>query len=357
MRLTSDQRALAGTVRDVLDERAPIDVIRAAATAGSGLDEDLWHDVSALGWAALLVPERFGGIELGLADAAVVAREVGRSGASTALLATLAASFVIDRHGSEHQRSSWLPDIASGQLRIAAAVTTPDQVSVTVDPRSPVQLCGRVRPVADVAAATHVLLPFDGADSGLALLPVESVSRDPITTIDLTRRYDELGLDAVAVPSEDVLPPQAQQTAFNALVVLQCAETLGAAERLMDMTITYLQQRQQFGRLIGSFQALQHRCADMAIELAGAGVAVQHAALQCDLGSPEASEAVSVAAAWVGPNASWLAGEALQLHGGIGFTWEHHLHVYLRRIKANELVLGTPRWHRERVLAEVLRRR
>jgi alkylation response protein AidB-like acyl-CoA dehydrogenase len=123
------------------------------------------------------------------------------------------------------------------------------------------------------------------------------------------------------------------------------------------MTVTYLTQREQFGRPIGTFQALQHRCADMAIELAGARAAVQHAATRCGLDAPDAAEAVSVAAAWVGPGASWIASESLQLHGGVGFTWEHDLHIYLRRIKANELVLGTPRWHRDRVMARILRDR
>jgi alkylation response protein AidB-like acyl-CoA dehydrogenase len=355
--LNPDQQLLAETVREVASEQAPLDRTRREAAAGRHDDPDLWRQISELGWPSLLVPEDHGGIGLGLPDAAVLARELGRGGVGTPLLSTLAVTVVIARHGTPEQQAAWLPAIADGSMRIAAAVRTPDDIGMRLDNGGAPGLSGTVRPVAGVDSATHVLVPFDGLRTGVALLAADELSADPITTIDLTRAYFEINADNVGASNISILPADALETGFNALVALQAAESLGAAERLLEMTVTYLTVREQFGRPIGTFQALQHRCADMAIELAGGSAAVQHAATRCELDAADTSEAVSVAAAWVGPGASWVAGESLQLHGGVGFTWEHDLHIYLRRIKANELVLGTPRWHRERVLAELLRRR
>jgi alkylation response protein AidB-like acyl-CoA dehydrogenase len=357
MNLSADQRLLAETVREVLAKHAPIDRTRSLATEGTQFDAELWQRLSELGWSSLLVPEKFGGIGLGLPEAAVVARELGRGAVGTPLLPTLTASFVIARYGSHDQQAAWLPEIASGDMRIAMAFGTPDDIRVRVYDRATRWLSGSVRPVADAESVTHVLVPFDGESSGVALLAIETVSADPLITIDLTRGYSEITVEAAELTDAWTLPAAAHTAGFDALVTLQCAESLGAAEQLLDMTVAYLGQREQFGRQIGTFQALQHRCADMAIELAGSRAAVEHAAARCAIDATDTAEAVSVAAAWVGPGASWIAGESLQLHGGIGFTWEHNLHIYLRRIKANELVLGTPRWHRERIMSEVFRGR
>jgi alkylation response protein AidB-like acyl-CoA dehydrogenase len=167
-------------------------------------------------------------------------------------------------------------------------------------------------------------------------------------TLDITRRYSRMRIEpgSTGVYLLDVDTPAAATDLAHIGLVLQCAESLGIASKLLAMTVEYAGQRRQFGRLIGSFQALKHRVADMLIEVEGCRVATRQAAETLDLGGP-AAEAVNVAKSFVGRGASYVATNALQLHGGIGFSWEHDLHLYLRRAKVNELLLGTPSEHDE----------
>ena len=150
------------------------------------------------------------------------------------------------------------------------------------------------------------------------------------------------------------LPAEAIAAVFDLAVVLQCAESTGIARRLLEMTVTYAGQREQFGRPIGSFQAIKHRIADLLVEAEGCRVATREAADALDAGAGPGTEAVSIAKSWVGRAASFVASHALQIHGGIGFSWEHDLHLFLRRAKVNELLLGSPAWHDERLYRTLL---
>ena len=197
-----------------------------------------------------------------------------------------------------------------------------------------------------------VLLDAQTADgSGLFVVPLD---QDGVTvtahrTIDLTRRYGVLQLDGVSVDAVSRVGQEASSWPAAAGVVVQCAESVGAGARLLELTVEHAQHRRQFGRAIGSFQALKHRMADMRIAVQAARAAMRYAAWSMELGRPDAERAVHVAKQWIGESMSALAGEALQIHGGVGFTWEHDLHLYLRRLKANELTLGSSEWHAQQL--------
>jgi alkylation response protein AidB-like acyl-CoA dehydrogenase len=171
-----------------------------------------------------------------------------------------------------------------------------------------------------------------------------------MTTLDLTRRMSEVHFHAVAVPDAMVLGgPEVLDRAFSLATVLQCAEAVGACETLFENTLEYAKHRIQFGRAIGSFQAIKHRFADLAIEVEAMRAATHYAALAVSDELADAAEAVATAGAYVPDAFAHLCGEALQIHGGIGFTWEHDVHLYLRRAKADQVLYGDAAWHRERL--------
>jgi len=173
-----------------------------------------------------------------------------------------------------------------------------------------------------------------------------------MTTLDVTRRFSRITCSAVQLPTDSVVGGAAAVGAlFNLGVILQCAENVGIAGRLLEMTIEYAGQRTQFGKPIGSFQAIKHRIADMLIEREAARVTAWEAAEVMQRSPADCDEAVSVAKSVAARAASYAASHALQIHGGIGFTWEHDLHLYLRRAKVNELLLGTVPWHEDRIVA------
>jgi alkylation response protein AidB-like acyl-CoA dehydrogenase len=185
-----------------------------------------------------------------------------------------------------------------------------------------------------------------GEERRLVIVERSAVTAEIVPTMDLTRRYARVQVSDVPMIQ---LPAVAADELFDLGVVLQCAENSGIAQQLLDMTVTYAKQREQFGRPIGGFQAIKHRIADMLIEVEGCRVATREAADALDGGAVPGGEAVSIAKSWVGRAASFVASHALQIHGGIGFSWEHDLHLYLRRAKTNELLLGSPAWHDERL--------
>jgi alkylation response protein AidB-like acyl-CoA dehydrogenase len=193
-----------------------------------------------------------------------------------------------------------------------------------------------------------------GEERRLVIVERGDAAVQVLPTMDLIRRYARVRLDGASLDGAVLLPAVAADELFDLGVVLQCAESSGVARRLLDMTITHAKQREQFGRPIGGFQAIKHRIADMLIEVEGCRVATREAADALDGGALPGGEAVSIAKSWVGRAASFVASHALQIHGGIGFSWEHDLHLYLRRAKTNELLLGSPDWHDERLYLAIL---
>jgi alkylation response protein AidB-like acyl-CoA dehydrogenase len=353
MRLPSEEElALRDACREVLAKHASSARIRLVAESGSGFDAGFWQLAADLGWTALPVPEDAGGLGGSVAMLAVVTEELGRALQPGPLAQTLAAAYVLGRHPSADGVSGLLGAIGAGTVIVTWAGLGPDRCELPVIRDG--ALHGAVELVPDPAAATHLMTPVRTADgTRLAVAELTRAGVEPMPTIDLTRRYARVRLDGVPAPAVR-LPGEAGSTLFDLGVVLQCAESTGIARRLLEMTVTYAGQREQFGRPIGSFQALKHRMADMLIAAEGCRVATREAADTLDDGAAPGGESVSIAKSWVGRAASFVATHALQIHGGIGFSWEHDLHLFLRRAKANELLLGSPGWHDERLYRAVL---
>jgi alkylation response protein AidB-like acyl-CoA dehydrogenase len=207
--------------------------------------------------------------------------------------------------------------------------------------------------VPDAHTAGHLLVDAISDDGPLLVVvdtDADGVTRTARDTIDLTRQYATVEFDGTPVAEDAVITsPDARAELLAAAVALQCAESVGVTRHLVEMTISYACARHQFDRPIGSFQAVKHRIADMHIQLEGAAVATEESTWAVQHRRPDADTAVHVAKSWTGRATSFVASEALQLHGGIGFTWEHDLHLFLRRAKVNELLLGSPSWHDERL--------
>jgi alkylation response protein AidB-like acyl-CoA dehydrogenase len=357
--LTEDQTAVREVCRQVLNAHSTSARIRAVAASASGHDPELWQKTAELGWTALAVPAASGGLGGSACDLALVAEEYGRALQPSLLTNTLAASWVLGRHTSSAAARDLFDEIGEGTAVVSWGLGEPETGdSLNAETSSGGRrLLGRRDFVPDGQCATHVLVAVrNGCDEQVAIVPTSAagVSLTSMATMDITRRYSRLTIEAGA-PSESWFVPTdgcLSESLRRLGTVLQCAESTGVAAKLLAMTVDYVGQRRQFGQLIGSFQAIKHRIADMLIEVEGCRVATREAAEAVDAGG-DSAEAVSVAKSWVGRAASLVASQALQIHGGIGFTWEHDLHLYLRRAKVNELLLGTPEWH-DMYLSQVL---
>ncbi len=218
------------------------------------------------------------------------------------------------------------------------------------------RLEGVARYVHAAADATLLLVTATGPESGVVNLlvprPSAGLTDRVLTGLDLTRRFAEVHFDGVTVPGAAELAGgwAVVERCLSVATVLQAAESVGAADHLFTATVEYAKKRVQFGRTIGSFQAIKHRLANLLIELEGMRAAAHYAALALGDGLPDADEAVATAGAYVDDAFAHLAGEAIQLHGGIGFTWEHDVHLFVRRAKVNQVLYGDGAWHRERLI-------
>jgi len=365
LELSDDQELFRETTARFIESRCPMPRVRELADTAVAHDPALLGEAGELGWFALFVPEEFGGGSVSgspLRDAVIVAEERGRFVQPGPFVATNVVAFALARDGSRTQQEAYLPDLASATLT----------ATWTISDRSGVPVAGAVRArEADggyVLEGTAGLVP-EAATAGLLLVSAADgegvtqflVATDapgvtvvPLGGLDLTRRFADVRFDHVALPATAVLgvPGSAQESVdaqIDIAVALTLAESVGAMRRLMEITVDYAKARIAFGRPIGSFQALKHLMADASLwsELSttGAWAAAQAVAD----GRSSASEIASIAKAYAGDAGTDLALACMQVHGGIGFTWEHDLHFYLRRLAADRVLYGDPVWHRERI--------
>jgi alkylation response protein AidB-like acyl-CoA dehydrogenase len=354
--LTEDQIALRDACRDVLAEQRTSEHLRAVADSATGFDDAHWTSVTELGWPALVVPDAFDGLDAPLADAAVVAGELGRTLQPSPLVPGFAATLTVAASGSDALRERLLPAVADGTAVVSVGPYDVGAFPILEPAANGYTLRGRIGWVPDAPSATHVLVTARTPDGAVRTVLLDSaavgVLLTPITAMDLTRRYGHVECHDVPIGVDDVLAEDAAGRLFDTAVVLQCAETVGVMARALELTVRYAGQRQQFGQLIGSFQAIKHAVADMLIESEAARAMTWEATEH--VGTPHSTEATSAAKSVTGRAGVLVTGSATQVHGGIGFTWEHDLHLYVRRAKANAVLLGTPAWH-ERRLADTLR--
>lgn len=329
---TSEQAMIAETTASLFAEAATSERTRAAMADGSGLDRALWAEFAGIGLAGVALPEVYGGAGLGIVELAILAEAAGRHVAALPFIASSAmAACAIAAGGSEAQRAEWLPRLASGEAIGTLALGGADASVFDFVPH------GVVADLFVVAAGDR-----------LALVTRDQAAVTASVTMDQTRPLARLELRALA-GEELPFSGDALAAAQAGGCVAIAADALGGAQACLDRTVGYARERIQFGRAIGSFQAVKHRLADMMVEIEQARSAVYWAACALDEGSADAAIAVHAAKAFAADTYSACAGAMIQLHGGIGFTWEHDAHLFFKRARADRTLLGTPEWHREQI--------
>jgi alkylation response protein AidB-like acyl-CoA dehydrogenase len=367
LELSDEQRALRDAARAFLEREAPISYARAMLEDERGWREDVWRRMAELGWTALPFPEEVGGIGQGFVALSILLAEMGRVVLPGPYFSTvvLAGHAILDA-GSEAQRKEWLPRIAAGELTAAFAFEEDppsyDEAAVrcaATPDGAGWRLRGEKRFVIDAASAERLVVAARAEDGvGLYLVARDdpAVAVAPVRTMDGTRRVAHVRLDGPAAERlGDGGWPAVRRVLDRACVAL-AAELLGAAERVLERSVAYAKERVQFGRPIGSFQAVKHRLADMAVEVESLRNAVAYAAWAVERDHPDAPLAASMAKAYGSDAARRITASGIQVHGGIGFTWEHDMHLYFKRAKASEAAFGSADWHRERI-ARLLERR
>jgi len=341
---TDVEEDLRASVRSLLKDRCPSAAVAAMYDGDRSVVEPLWRALSAeLGVTGLLVPEADGGAGASAREAAVVLEELGRSVAPVPFL----TSSVVATTVLLGTKSELLGQLAAGERTAALAVpisAAPDRVVPSVRAEGN-RLYGEVANVAGAVEADVLLVPV-ASDDGWTVHAVSGVEPTPVTSLDMTRQLADIRLDGVAAAPVVTDAEEAVRGALRAGAALLASEQYGIASWCLQTTVDYLQQRRQFGRVLAGFQALKHRLADLYSETESAAAAARYAAAALAEDDPDLPIATAVAQAYCGDVAVRAAEEALQLHGGIGMTWEHPVHLYLKRAKADQVGLGTSDRHR-----------
>jgi len=371
LEFTSDQDELRASIRAVLVKESPVSLARSVVEDGARPDA-LWSTMIELGWPALTIPEADGGVGLGMLELAILAEELGRVIAPGPLLPTI-SQFVpaVREAGTPEQQARWLGPVAAGELTgsLALAETTgsfdPGRVDATVVfDGDEVVLSGTKRYVVEGDAVDELVVvcrtDAPGEDGVRAVVvPVTATTTTPIHAFDGSRRLAHVTFDGTRVERDRVLgDPDASaaaalRRAIEEATVSVALEMVGTAQTIFDTTLEYAKHREQFGVPIGSFQAIKHKFADMLVSLERARSLGYFAALTIAEDDARRTSATSVAKAAAGDCQRLLAKEGIQIHGGIGYTWEHDVHLYVKRIKSGDPLFGGGAWHRARI-AELL---
>jgi alkylation response protein AidB-like acyl-CoA dehydrogenase len=320
---SDDQQAIKRTAHELLEKRFKPERLRELAE-GEANDDEAWAELGELGWPGIFLEEAHGGQELGTEELAILSEELGYALAPVPFLSNAAAGLVLAEAGSDEQKERWLPGIASGETRGTVGYVSNGEAVLVPD-----------------ADSAEVIILLDG-DSG-TVIEAASAEVEPFRTIDLTRRYGRVRAGGGEPLAGD--PTQARHKISVALA----SELVGVAQRTMEMAVDYARERKQFGRPIGSYQAVSHACAQMLLEVESARSTTLYAAWTAESEPESLPLAASMAKAYAS-DAGWrVSASSLQVHGGIGFTWEHDLHFFLKRARTDGQLYGSASLHRERV--------
>jgi alkylation response protein AidB-like acyl-CoA dehydrogenase len=361
--LTDEQQAIRATAKDFLAARYKSDRIRELADSETGFEQSDWDEMAELGWTGLALPEEWGGQGLGIVDLAVLFEEMGYALAPSPLFSNTIAGLALSLCGSDDQRERFLRPLAAGELRgvpahwDARTPATPGSYTMEGTAQGEgVVLDGEKVLVPDAAAADFFVVATADGRRHLVEAGADGVTVLAEPSIDATRRLSAVRFEGVEVAAQNTMPAEEADyyPVFHRLCVALAAESTGIAQRTMEMSVEYAKDRKQFDRPIGSYQAVSHRCAQMLLETENSRSAVYGAAWAADAEPESLPLAASIAKAYAS-DAGWRVPDAaIQVHGGIGFTWEHDLHFFLKRGKQNAAMFGDARWHRERVADAVL---
>ncbi len=358
---SEEQEELRRSVRRFMEDRSPMTEVRRLMETTEGFDRGVWSQMAdQLGLQSLVVPEAYGGAGFSFVELAIVLEEAGAALFGAPLFSTVAlAATALMASDDEPAKADLLPGIASGDTIATVALTEEsgrwdlDGVSLRATPSGGGWvLDGHKMFVLDGHTA-DLLLVAARSDAGVGLFAVDAgapgLVRTPLATMDQTRKQARLelsGTPARLVGEDGGAGPVLARMLDLAAVAL-AAEQVGGAQRCLDMSVQYAKERIQFGRPIGSFQAIKHKCADMLMQVESAKSAAYYAAWAAAEGSDELPVVASLAKSYCSEAYFHAAAENIQIHGGIGFTWEHDAHLYFKRAKSSELLFGDPAYHRE----------
>ena len=367
---SEEQELLRESARSVLERECPMQLVRDQFDDARGLPESLWRNMAELGWLGLRIPEEYGGSGLGTIDLALLLEEMGRVLCPGPFVSTaVVGAQAILQGGSEAQRQRWLPALAAGDLCLALAQVEEDADWGAEGVRLEMQqeggdfiLSGRKCFVTDAPSANLLLVAgrtaADSADprQGISLLLVDAHARGvSMRTLDLveqSRKVADIRFENVRVPGDSLLGPLGggwpllEKLHDHARVAL-CAELSGSAERVLELSVAYAKTREQFGQPIGRFQALQHKCADMLLASESIRSAAYYSAWALEQSDLDGHTTACLANAFCSEAYVKVAGDGIQIHGGLGFTWEQDLHLYFKHARAAELAFGSPAHQRE----------
>ena len=368
---SQEQEMLRATARKFFENECTSTFVRERMAEPAGVTDDFWAKLAEQGWLGLVYPEQYGGAGLGFVDLTVLMEEMGRVVMPGPFFSTtVLAGLTILEAGSAAQKERWLTKIAAGEAKATLAWTEPsarwDPAGVTTTARaadggfvlSGTKLFVPDAHLADVLVVVARTSEGPRAEDGVSLFLVErntpGVEVKLLPTMDQTRKLCEVTLRDARVPADALLGPRdggwpPLGRVIERATVALCAEMCGGAQRVLEMTTEYAKIRVAFGKPIGSYQGVKHRAADMLVDVENAKSLTYYAAWAVDEHATEAPLAASMAKAYVSDAYRKVSGAGIQLHGGIGFTWEHDLHLYFKRAKGSEFTFGDATFHRERV--------
>ncbi len=344
--------------------------VRRLMDTDTGFDAALWRKIAEQGWMGMLIPEQYGGFGMGMVDMAATLEEMGRALLPGPFFSTvLMAGTLVEKAGNESQKQKYLGAIARGEAKASVAFLedppswTPQTVQMKARPSAGGYVLDGAKLFVQDAAVADFFVVAARVEGDLALFVVArnapGIAVRPMSSMDLTRKAYEVVFEGVRVASGDMLASgasaldalgRARAIATTGLV----AEMTGGMQRLLELTVEYAKTRKQFGRPIGQFQAVQHQCADMLVYTESSRSAAYYAAYAIQEGIPEALLAVSVAKAYASEAYRETGNRAIQVHGGMGFTWENDAHLYYRRAKVSEQMFGDAAFHREQIAKMVV---
>jgi alkylation response protein AidB-like acyl-CoA dehydrogenase len=365
---SEEQEMLRTQARDFLSKQVTSKKVRQLTETDDGYDQDLWRRLAELGWTGLGIPEEYGGVGTFL-DLVVVLEEAGRALLPGPFFTTMGLGVpALLEAGTEAQKKDVLAKVANGEARVTLAMTEPsgrwDSAGVELRAERAGggwRLNGTKLFVPDAAVADYTVVVArtrGGDEEGITLFLVagrpDGLKVEPLKTMDMTRRWYQLQFDGVELPDDAVMGSADQgwpalKRALEWGAAALCAEMVGGSQWVLDTSVEYAKTRQQFGKPIGIYQAVSHKLADMLLEVESARSATYYAAWTVDADAPDRALATSMAKAYASDAYRKAAGNGIQVHGGIGFTWEHDMHLYFKRAKSSEVTLGDATYHRELV--------
>jgi alkylation response protein AidB-like acyl-CoA dehydrogenase len=366
--LTEDQQLFRETTRKFLESTVPLPVVRTLAQESpDGFDRAWWRQGAELGWTSMLVPESAGGGSVsgnGVQDLVLIAEEMGRLVSPGPLGPTNIVAAALGADGSG-RHDEVLAGLLSGETIATWAVAeadgrwSGDDITMTAAPDGDAfVLTGVKTPVEAAAEASHFLVSARDPDGGLSQFLVAAdapgLTISPLQSLDLVRRFGRVEFGSVRVPASAVVgavgaAAGAIERQLQFALIMQCAEIVGAIDRVFEFTVEYSFDRYSFARALASYQALKHRFADMKLWLEASHAAEGGAARAVQEEADNANELVDVAKSFIADHAADLIQDCVQMHGGIGVTWDHDIHLYLRRVSLDQMLYGTPADHRERI--------